>query len=133
MWPENPKDEEKQVKNTWKVSSMCGSGTIFIKETPSRKPLPKGDHLLGHNVNHQGETRKKHIISEQTFFKIKEEPFAIIKMTLTTTPHSFPHGERPIFLYDPSCYGEWCNHQSHGDGWCDVGLSLLVCLSVLHV
>jgi hypothetical protein len=25
---------------------------------PSRKPIPKGDHLLGHNVNHQGETRQ---------------------------------------------------------------------------
>ena len=23
---------------------------------PSSKPIPKGDHLLGHNVNHQGET-----------------------------------------------------------------------------
>jgi hypothetical protein len=26
---------------------------------PSSKSIPKGDHLLGHNVNHQGETRKK--------------------------------------------------------------------------
>jgi hypothetical protein len=26
---------------------------------PSRKPIPKGDHLLGHNVNHQGETGKR--------------------------------------------------------------------------
>jgi hypothetical protein len=54
-------------------------------------------------------------------------------MTLTTTPGSFPHGERPIFLYYPSFCGEWCNQQSHGDGWCDVGISLLVCVSKLHV
>jgi hypothetical protein len=26
---------------------------------PSSKPIPKGDHLLGHNVNHQGETGKR--------------------------------------------------------------------------
>jgi hypothetical protein len=25
----------------------------------SRKPIPKGDHLLGCNVNHQSETRKR--------------------------------------------------------------------------
>jgi hypothetical protein len=30
-----------------------------IKGVPSSKPIPKEDHLLGHNVNHQGEAGKK--------------------------------------------------------------------------
>ena len=29
------------------------------REFPSSKPIPKEDNLLGHNVNHQGETWKK--------------------------------------------------------------------------
>jgi hypothetical protein len=29
------------------------------KGNPSRKPIPKGDHLLGNNVNHQGETGQR--------------------------------------------------------------------------
>jgi hypothetical protein len=31
----------------------------FFKGVPSSKPIPKEDHLLGNNVNHQGETGKK--------------------------------------------------------------------------
>jgi hypothetical protein len=31
----------------------------LFKGVPSSKPIPKEDHLLGHNVNHQGETGKK--------------------------------------------------------------------------
>jgi hypothetical protein len=31
----------------------------IFKGVPIRKPIPKEDHLLGHIVNHQGETRKK--------------------------------------------------------------------------
>jgi hypothetical protein len=26
---------------------------------PGRKPIPKGDHLLGRNANHQGETGQR--------------------------------------------------------------------------
>ena len=30
-----------------------------LRDFPTAKPIPKEDHLLGHNVNHQGEARKK--------------------------------------------------------------------------
>jgi hypothetical protein len=29
------------------------------REFPSSKPIPEEDHLLGHIVNHQGETKQK--------------------------------------------------------------------------
>jgi hypothetical protein len=29
------------------------------RRPPSSKPIPKGDHLLGRNVNHQGETGQR--------------------------------------------------------------------------
>lgn len=35
----------------WKDESLRGP--------PSRKPIHKGEHLLGQNVNHQGETGKR--------------------------------------------------------------------------
>jgi hypothetical protein len=31
----------------------------ILKGVPSIKPIPKEDHLLGNNANHQGETGKK--------------------------------------------------------------------------
>jgi hypothetical protein len=31
----------------------------LFKGVPSSKTIPKEDHLLGHNVNHQGEVGKK--------------------------------------------------------------------------
>jgi hypothetical protein len=34
-------------------------GPWLIKGFPNRKPIPKEYHLLGHNVNHQGEAGKK--------------------------------------------------------------------------
>jgi hypothetical protein len=58
---------------------------------------------------------------------------SFIKMKLTTIPDSLPHGSRLVVLCEPRWCGEWWNHWSHGDGWCDVGLFLMVCLSVLHV
>jgi hypothetical protein len=70
-------------------------------------------------------------------FKIKEEPFAtysnvsFVKMTLATMSDSLPHGARLVVLCETRWCGEWCNHRSHGDEWCDVGLFLMVCLSVL--
>jgi hypothetical protein len=63
---------------------------------------------------------------QANIFKIKEEPFStcanasFIKMTITTTPYSLPHGERLVVLCEPNWCGEWCNHRTHGDGWCDV-------------
>jgi hypothetical protein len=30
----------------------------LFKGVPSSKPIPKEDHLIGHNVNHQGEVGK---------------------------------------------------------------------------
>jgi hypothetical protein len=47
---------------------------------------------------------------QANIFKIKERPFAtysnasFIKMTLTTTPKSLPHGARPVVL----CESSWC-------------------------
>jgi hypothetical protein len=37
-----------------------GQGTVrwLIKGVSSSKPIPKENHLLGHNVNHQGEAWK---------------------------------------------------------------------------
>jgi hypothetical protein len=32
---------------------------VSLREFPSRKPIPKENHLLGNNVNHQGEAGKK--------------------------------------------------------------------------
>jgi hypothetical protein len=42
-------------------SGKYGRGMIrwLFKGVPSSKPIPKEDHLLGHNVNHQGEVGKK--------------------------------------------------------------------------
>jgi hypothetical protein len=31
----------------------------LLMTPPSRKPFPKDDHLLGHDVNHQGEKGKR--------------------------------------------------------------------------
>jgi hypothetical protein len=39
---------------------------------PNNKTIPEGDHLLGHNVNHQGETRAKSILSKQTLHNQKQ-------------------------------------------------------------
>ena len=42
--------------------SMVGTVRWIFKGFPSSKPIPKEDHLLGNNVNHQGEARQKALL-----------------------------------------------------------------------
>jgi hypothetical protein len=54
-----------QAIRKWRGKMMengkYGQGTIqwLIKGVPISKPIPKENHLLGHNFNHQGEEGKK--------------------------------------------------------------------------
>jgi hypothetical protein len=47
-----------QGDEVWKVVSVSRITRWIFKGTPSSKPVPKGGHLLGLNVNHQGERRE---------------------------------------------------------------------------
>jgi hypothetical protein len=43
----------------WKVVSVIRNGMMNFQGDTSRKPIPRGDHLIGRNVNHQGEGGKR--------------------------------------------------------------------------
>jgi hypothetical protein len=54
--PENPKDKDMGGRSVESDKYGREWHDELSRGPPSIKPIPKGDHLLGHNVNHQGET-----------------------------------------------------------------------------
>ena len=70
--PKIPRDKEMQGNNDGKWQLWSIMVIWLFKGVPSSKPIPKENHLLGHNVNHQGEAGKRHNVWKAYIMKSRK-------------------------------------------------------------